>query len=108
MNDRIAIVAGSGTGLGQATALALHAAGLTVVAVDRNEAGLRELPDEISRQVADATNPAVPGPLVERIATEVGAPDILVNTIGAYELGDSQAVTPQGLRQLMDVNLGAA
>jgi NAD(P)-dependent dehydrogenase (short-subunit alcohol dehydrogenase family) len=108
MSTRIAIVAGAGTGLGQATALALHAAGLTVVAVDRNEAGLKQLPGEISRQVADATNPAVPGPLVERIAAEVGAPDILVNTIGAYELGDSLTVTPEGLRQLVDVNLGAA
>jgi NAD(P)-dependent dehydrogenase (short-subunit alcohol dehydrogenase family) len=108
MSTRIAIVAGAGSGLGQATAVALHAAGLAVVAVDRNEAGLKQLPDEISRQVADATNPAVPGPLVERIAAEVGAPDILVNTIGAYELGDSLTVTPQGLRQLVDVNLGAA
>jgi NAD(P)-dependent dehydrogenase (short-subunit alcohol dehydrogenase family) len=108
MSTRIAIVAGAGSGLGQATALALHAAGVTVVAVDRNEAGLKELPDEIHRQVADASDPAVPGPLVERIAAEVGAPDILVNTIGAYELGDSLGVTPPGLRQLMDVNLGTA
>jgi NAD(P)-dependent dehydrogenase (short-subunit alcohol dehydrogenase family) len=108
MSTRIAIVAGAGSGLGQATALALHAAGLTVVAVDRNAAGLKELPDGISREVADATDPAVPGPLVQRIAEAVGSPDILVNTIGAYELGDSLAVTPQGLRQLMDVNLGAA
>jgi NAD(P)-dependent dehydrogenase (short-subunit alcohol dehydrogenase family) len=108
MNTRIAIVAGAGSGLGQATALVLHGAGLRVVAVDRSEAGLKELPDEITREVADATDPAVPGPLVERIAVEVGAPDILVNTIGAYELGDSLAVTPAGLRQLVDVNLGAA
>jgi len=108
MDTRIAIVAGAGSGLGRATAIALHAAGLNVVAVDRNEAGLKQLTDEISREVADVTDPAVPGPLVERIAAEVGSPDILVNTIGAYELGDSLSVTPQGLRQLMDVNLGAA
>lgn len=108
MSTRIAIVAGAGSGLGQATALALHGAGLTVVAVDRNEAGLQELTDEIRREVADATDPAVPGPLVDRIAVEVGSPDILVNTIGAYELGDSLSVTPQSLTQLMDVNLGAA
>jgi 3-oxoacyl-[acyl-carrier protein] reductase len=108
MSTRIAIVAGAGSGLGQATALALHAAGLTVVAVDRNEAGLKQLPDGISLEVADASDPAVPGPLVERIALEVGSPDILVNTIGAYELGDSLTVTPEGLRQLMDVNLGSA
>lgn len=108
MSTRIAIVAGAGSGLGQATALALHAAGWTVVAVDRNEAGLKQLPEGISLEVADASDPAVPGPLMERIALEVGSPDILVNTIGAYELGDSLTVTPQGLRRLMDVNLGSA
>ncbi|HUE60810.1 MAG TPA: SDR family NAD(P)-dependent oxidoreductase, partial [Acidimicrobiales bacterium] len=98
MDTRIAIVAGAGSGLGQVTATALHAAGLNVVAVDRNQAGLKQLADEISREVADVTDPAVPGPLVERIAAEVGSPDILVNTIGAFELGDSLSVTPQGLR----------
>jgi NAD(P)-dependent dehydrogenase (short-subunit alcohol dehydrogenase family) len=108
MSTHIAIVVGAGSGLGQATALTLHHAGLTVVAVDRSEAGLKQLPDEIRREVADATDPAVPGPLVNRIANEVGPPDILVNTIGAFELGDALSVTAQSLRQLMDVNLGAA
>jgi NAD(P)-dependent dehydrogenase (short-subunit alcohol dehydrogenase family) len=108
MNERIAIVAGAGTGLGQATALALHASGLTVVAVDRSEAGLEQLPDEVHREVADPTDPATPGPLVERIAAEVGPPAVLVNTIGAYELGDALTVTPQTLRAMIDVNLGAA
>ena len=108
MSTRIAIVVGAGSGLGQATALTLHRGGLTVVAVDRNEAGLAELPDEIRREVADATDPTVPGPLVERIATEVGPPDILVNTIGAFEMGDALSVTSPSLRQLTDVNVGAA
>ncbi len=108
MSNRIAIVVGAGSGLGQATARALHAAGTTVVAVDRNEAGLKELPEGLHLEVADATDPAVPGPLVERIVAEVGAPDILVNTIGAFELGEALSVTPETLRRLMDVNLGAA
>ena len=93
MSSRIAIVAGAGSGLGQSTALALHGAGLTVVAVDRNEAGLKQLPDGVHREVADATDPAVPGPLVDRIAAQIGPPDILVNTIGAFELGDALTVT---------------
>ncbi len=108
MSTPIAIVVGAGSGLGQATALVLHGAGFTVVAVDRNEAGLQQLPEGIRREVADAVDPAVPGPLVDRIAADLGPPDILVNTIGAFELGDSLAVTPETLRQLMDVNLGAA
>jgi len=72
MSTPIAIVVGAGSGLGQATALTLHRAGLTVVAVDRNEAGLKKLPDAIRREVADATDPAVPGPLVNRITAAVG------------------------------------
>ncbi|HKC28756.1 MAG TPA: SDR family oxidoreductase [Jatrophihabitans sp.] len=108
MTTRIAIVAGAGTGLGQAVALTLSGLGVTVVAVDRSEPGLKELPDDIHREVADATDPAVPGPLVDRIAREVGPPDALVNTIGAFELGDALSVTPQSLRLMIDVNLGAA
>jgi NAD(P)-dependent dehydrogenase (short-subunit alcohol dehydrogenase family) len=108
MSTRIAIVVGAGTGLGQAVARALHSAGMTVVGVDRNESGLKELPDEIAREVADASDPAVPGPLVQRIVAEVGPPDILVNTIGAFEQGDALTVTPESLRRLMDVNVGSA
>jgi NAD(P)-dependent dehydrogenase (short-subunit alcohol dehydrogenase family) len=108
MSTPIAIVVGAGRDLGRATALTLHGAGFTVVAVDRTEAGLRQLPDEIRREVGDATDPSVPGPLVSRIATEVGPPDVLVNTIGAFEVGDALSVTPQSLTRLTEVNLGAA
>ncbi|HEY3925960.1 MAG TPA: SDR family NAD(P)-dependent oxidoreductase [Acidothermaceae bacterium] len=108
MEARIVLVVGAGSGLGQATAFELHKAGFTVVAVDRTEAGLKELPDGIHREVADATDPTVPGPLVERVVASIGAPDVLVNTIGAYEIGDALSVTPQTLQRMMDVNLGAA
>jgi NAD(P)-dependent dehydrogenase (short-subunit alcohol dehydrogenase family) len=108
MSNRIAIVAGAGSGLGQATAVKLQADGFTVVAVDRNEPGLKELPDGIHTEVADATNPSVTGPLVDRIVAEVGTPDVLVNTIGAYGLGDALVTTPEVLRELIDVNVGAA
>ena len=108
MSPSNAIVVGAGSGLGQATAIALDAAGLTVVGVDRTEGGLKELPERIRREVADAVDPAVPGPLVDRVVADLGAPGVLVNTIGAYELGDALATTQQILRQMMDVNLGAA
>jgi NAD(P)-dependent dehydrogenase (short-subunit alcohol dehydrogenase family) len=108
MSSRIAIVAGAGSGLGQATALKLHADGLTVIAVDRNEAGLKELPDGIHTEVADASDPTVPGPLVERLVAEIGPPDVLVNTIGTYQVGDALSTTPETLRRLMEVNVGSA
>jgi NADP-dependent 3-hydroxy acid dehydrogenase YdfG len=53
MSAKVAIVAGAGGALGHATTVTLAASGLTVVAVDRNEHALRELPDGIRREVAD-------------------------------------------------------
>lgn len=108
MAGTVAIVVGAGRGIGQATAETLHGAGLTVVAVDRDEAALKELPDGIRTEAADATDPDVARPLVDRIATEVGAPTVLVNTIGAYALGDALSVTPDALHTMVDVNVGPA
>ena len=57
MSAKVAIVAGAGGALGHATAITLTAGGLTVVAVDRNERALGDLPDDIRREVADPTDP---------------------------------------------------
>jgi NAD(P)-dependent dehydrogenase (short-subunit alcohol dehydrogenase family) len=108
MSTQVAIVAGAGGALGHATALTLAARGLTVVAVDRNKRGLRELPDGVRPEIADTTDPGVVTPLIERIAAEVGPPGVLVNTIGAFRPGDALTTTPDTLRLMLDVNLGPA
>jgi NAD(P)-dependent dehydrogenase (short-subunit alcohol dehydrogenase family) len=108
VSAKVAIVAGAGGGLGRATAVTLAAGGLTVVAVDRSERGLGDLPDDIRREVADATDPAAAARLIDRIAGEVGPPDVLVNTIGAFRPGDALTTTPDMLRLMIDVNLGPA
>lgn len=108
MGAQVAIVAGAGGALGHATTATLAASGLTVVAVDRNERGMAELPDGIRREVADATDPTVATRLIERIVGEVGAPDVLVNTIGAFLPGDTLTTTAETLRLMLDVNLGPA
>jgi NAD(P)-dependent dehydrogenase (short-subunit alcohol dehydrogenase family) len=108
MSAKVAVVVGAGGGLGRATALALAADGLTVVAVDRNERGLSDLPDDIRREVADATDPPAATRLIDRIAAEVGPPDVLVNTIGVFRLGDALSTTPETLQLMLDVNLGPA
>jgi NAD(P)-dependent dehydrogenase (short-subunit alcohol dehydrogenase family) len=107
MSAKVAIVAGTGA-LGHATAVTLAAGGLTVVAVDRNERELGDLPGDIRREVADPTDPAAATRLIDRIAVEVGPPNVLVNTIGAFRLGDVLATTPETLRLMIDVNLGPA
>jgi NAD(P)-dependent dehydrogenase (short-subunit alcohol dehydrogenase family) len=108
MGKPVAIVAGAGGPLGRETALALAAGGRSVVAVDRNERGLDELPGSIRREVADTTDPAVAAKLVDRIAAGAGPPVVLVNTLGAFRLGEAVSTTPELLRLMMDVNLGPA
>ena len=108
MSAKVAIVAGAGGALGHATTVALAASGLTVVAVDRDERALGDLPEDIRREVADATDPTVATRLIDRIASEVGPPDVLVNMIGAFRLGDALTTTPETLQLMMDVNLGPA
>ena len=108
MGAQVAIVAGAGGALGHATTATLAASGLTVVAVDRNERALRELPDGARREVADTTDPAAVKGLIDRIADEVGPPDVLVNTLGTFRPGDALAATPESLQLMIDVNLGPA
>ena len=108
MSERVAILAGAGGELGSATAQRLAAAGFAVVGLDRNEDRLKELPDGIPYEVGDPTDPAVAKSLVERIAVQVGPPEVLVNTIGTYHPGDALTATPEDLRAMMDVNTGTA
>jgi len=108
VSERVAIVVGAGGELGRATAENLAGTGYAVVGIDRNEQGLKELSDGIRREVGDATDPAVAKSLIDRIAAEVGPPEVLVNTIGMFRLGEAVTATPEDLRVLMDVNLGTA
>jgi NAD(P)-dependent dehydrogenase (short-subunit alcohol dehydrogenase family) len=108
VSERVAILAGAGGELGRVTAQKLAAAGFTVVGIDRNEEALKELPDGIRYEVGDPTEPAVARSLVERIAHEVGPPEVLVNTIGTYHLGEALDATPEDLRLMIDVNAGTA
>jgi NAD(P)-dependent dehydrogenase (short-subunit alcohol dehydrogenase family) len=108
MSERVAILVGAAGELGRVTAQRLAAAGFTVVGVDRNEKGLTELPEGIRFKTGDATDPAVARSLVDQIAAEVGPPEVLVNTIGTYHLGNALDATPEDFRLMIDVNVGTA
>jgi NAD(P)-dependent dehydrogenase (short-subunit alcohol dehydrogenase family) len=80
VSDQVAIVVSTGGLLGRPVASKLTANGFNVVAVDRSEEALRELPDR--EVVGDATGPAVAKAPIERIVAEVAPPAVLVNTLG--------------------------
>ncbi len=108
MSDRVAVVAGAGGELGRAAAEQLTAAGFTVAGIDRSEQALKELPPRIWSGTADPADPVAARSIIDQIASEVGAPEVLVNTIGVYHLGEAIAATPEDFRLMIDVNVGAA
>ena len=82
--QRTTMVVGASRGLGRGIATALADAGASVVAVARSRPALAELADttaNIGTEVADATDPAVAGTLLDR-----HEPSILILVAGASPL----------------------
>jgi NAD(P)-dependent dehydrogenase (short-subunit alcohol dehydrogenase family) len=62
----------------------------------------------VHKEAADPADPGAVTRLIDQIAAEFGPPGVLVNTVGAFRLGDALATTPEMLRLMLDVNLGPA
>lgn len=92
LDDRVALVTGSGRGLGRAVAMALAEAGADV-AVHYNtsdEAAVETAEDaryygvDAAPVAADVTDPAEVGALFDRVEQRLGGVDVLVNNVGTF------------------------
>jgi citronellol/citronellal dehydrogenase len=110
--SRIAIVTGGGTGIGRATALALHRDGCKVVISGRRPEPLAEtqaaigeadcltLPGDIREsEVADA--------LIDLALEAHGRIDVLVNNAGGQFTAPAEEITPNGWAAVRRLNLDA-
>jgi len=98
----VALVTGSGGGIGQAICRALGAAGRRVVGVERQERA-----DPWPTVVCDLTDLAALKPLVERIEREYGIVDLLVNNAGIYRARSWDAVGPDDFHAIFGTNVAA-
>ncbi|HEX2057883.1 MAG TPA: 3-hydroxyacyl-CoA dehydrogenase [Actinomycetota bacterium] len=86
VSGKVALVTGGASGLGGATAGALHAAGASVVILDlpssEGEVRAKELGERARFAPADVTNESEVGAAVEVAATDFGGLHVLVNCAG--------------------------
>ena len=88
MATKVAVVTGAGSGIGRASALALHEAGWSVVLAGRREAPLQETARKADRGgrmlpfSADVSDPEDVMKLFDRVAREFGRLDLLFNNAG--------------------------
>ncbi|WP_306392195.1 2-dehydro-3-deoxy-D-gluconate 5-dehydrogenase KduD [Telluria beijingensis] len=110
LSGRVALVTGANTGLGQAIAIALAAAGADIVAAGRTE------PEETAARVhalgrrffsihADLADSAPMQDLATRAIAAFGQVDILVNNAGIIRRADALDVSEEDWDAVLDTNL---
>lgn len=113
-DGKVALVTGSGSGIGQAIAEALFAAGATVVCNSRSESSVAvaaALDPEKKRAVAflgDLSVDAECRKLVAQTVEQFGRLDIVVNNAGKnhpVKHTDLEGVTEDALRSVFDINV---
>ncbi len=109
--ERAAIVTGGGTGIGRATALALHRDGFRLVIAGRRPEPLEETRALIGADCAvypgDIREPEVSAGLVEECMSRFGRIDCLVNNAGGQFTAAAEDITPGGWRAVRRLNLDA-
>lgn len=98
---KIAIVTGGTSGIGLATAQALHAKGVHVYALSRHPLEGCDIP----HIACDVSDPAAVQGAVDEVLRREGRIDILVNCAGFGISGAFEFTNPDDARRLMEVNV---
>ncbi len=115
LEDKVAIVTGSGRGLGKAIALAFAEAGADVVvtarSMDQVEETSREI-EELGRKClpvqTDVTDEKQVQELVRRTLDRFHGLDVLVNNVGMAIVKDMMKTSPEDWQRQLDANLTSA
>ena len=112
LDGRVALVTGASSGIGEATAEALAAAGAKVVVAARRIDRLQQVVERIGKAggeaaviEADVTQPRTAEAMIADTQKRFGKLDILVNNAGVMLLAPIEAASPEDWRRMIDVNL---
>jgi NADP-dependent 3-hydroxy acid dehydrogenase YdfG len=106
---RVAVITGASSGIGEATARALVAAGYRVALlarrIDRTSELAGELGDSARAIEADVTDRDSLIAAAERVRVELGGTDVLVNNAGLMLLGPFSSDQRDDYRRMIETNL---
>src|SRR4051794_2996854 len=106
MTERVALVTGGSSGIGERAAVRLVEAGFTTYAVARRVDRMQPLADAgVTTYAMDVTDDASMTAGVERIITEHGRVDVLVNNAGYGSYGAVENVPIDEARRQFEVNV---
>ena len=112
LSEKVAIITGASSGIGEATALALAAQGAQVVVVARRGDRLEKVAQQISETggkalqiIADVTDEAQVRQMVDKAQAELGRVDILVNNAGVMLLGPIDGADTEDWRRMVNLNV---
>lgn len=114
LRDRVAIVTGAGSGIGQAGAALMAREGARVVIIDRDEAAASATAQAINTAggsaeaiAVDVTDDESLRDAITSVAARHGRIDILHNHAGAQVAGDVEQVAIEGFDRSWDLNVRA-
>lgn len=110
--DRVALITGASSGIGEATARRFAQAGASVGLIGRNEENLSQIVNSINQEggqafpiVVDLATSSGPKEAVEKAVEKFGKIDILVNAAGIISMGNISNTSMQAWDEMMHINL---
>src|SRR5512138_2394689 len=111
LDGRVALITGSGRGIGRAYALRYAAEGARLAIVDIDEANAATVADEVRAFGAEATSmrvdvrdPEQSVRMVEQVVAEFGRLDVMINNAGVVRVTPFLKVTPEDWDFTQSVN----
>ncbi|WP_275555323.1 (S)-acetoin forming diacetyl reductase [Mixta sp. Marseille-Q2659] len=112
MESKVALVTGSGQGIGKAIALRLAKDGFAVAVVDYNAETARQVADEITQQGgkavalrADVSDREQVFAAVEQAQQQLGGFDVIVNNAGVAPTTLIEDITPEIVDKVYNINV---